>query len=66
MSTDPLQQLVNNRRNDLIADARRHALARAAHPRTPGGTRVRTAAAGWLFAAATRLEASARASRAAY
>jgi hypothetical protein len=60
MSTDPLQQLVHSRQADLMADARRHALGRQARSRTIHGGRVRTA---WLFAAASRLEASARAPR---
>jgi hypothetical protein len=63
MSTDPLQQLVHSRQADLLADARRHALARHSRPVRPA--RLRTAAAGLLFAVASRLQASATAATAA-
>jgi hypothetical protein len=59
MSIDPLHQLVHSRRADLMADARRHDLGRAAAPRTAGPGRLRTATAGLLFAVASRLQASA-------
>jgi hypothetical protein len=56
MIPDPTQQLVAGRQSDLLADARRHALARSVPRKHPVAARLRTAAAGLLFAAAARLE----------
>jgi hypothetical protein len=36
MPVDPLQEMVANRRSDLLAAARQHALARTAHGGRPG------------------------------
>jgi hypothetical protein len=65
MSTDPLELLVRSRQTDLMADAHRHALVRTARPRTVRPARLRSVTAGLLFAAASRLEASARSAAAA-
>jgi hypothetical protein len=59
MSIDPLQQLVHSRQADLLADAHRHQLAGAARQRRVHRAPFRSTTAGWLFAAAARLEASA-------
>jgi hypothetical protein len=56
MTLDPMQQLVANRRADLLADARQHDLARSAHRGPARLARLRTRTAGLLFAAAARLE----------
>ena len=63
MPIDPLVQLVHTHRADLLADAQRNALARTVRPRTPSRARLRTMTAALLFAAASRLEASAGVSR---
>ena len=59
MTTDPLTSLVHNRQADLLADARRSVLAREARVRPARPVRLRSTAAGMLFALASRLEASA-------
>jgi hypothetical protein len=56
MTPDPLQQLVADRRADLLSDARRHALGRSARRGPATGARLRAGAAHLLFAVAARLE----------
>jgi hypothetical protein len=59
VTTDPLTHLVHSRQADLMADARRSVLAREARRRTARPSRIRSSAAGMLFAVASRPEASA-------